>query len=341
MQAQRRRRRPVWITWERQRRSITLASRVGATLVMLDYDDRGAWRYPLCLARTLVTLVANRGGIVYVQNPSMVLATVAALLKWPLRYTLVVDRHSNFLQADEVVRGGTARVLAAMSRYTIRRADLTIVTNRDIASGYVNTTGRAFILPDPYPEVPGADSIGAAVSGRLDLLFVSTWQVDEPIAEVMEACRRMPDEVRVFISGRPRPRHAELIAAKPANFVMTGFLPDDEYFALMGRVDGVIAVSTRPGTLCCGAYEGVSMGKPIVVSGSAITRDYFAEGAVYTDGTADSLEACFREMLAARERLTSEVRAFRERSAAAWEQRLAALLRQVDRLHAGEPAVDA
>src|ERR1051325_9121850 len=90
-------RRPrIWITWETQRRSITLARRLGAELHIMDWESRGALRYPLSILATAKLLFRHRRSVVFVQNPSMVLATFAGFLKNWLGYTLVVDRHSNF-----------------------------------------------------------------------------------------------------------------------------------------------------------------------------------------------------------------------------------------------------
>ena len=43
----------IWIAWERQRRSLGLAARLGARLCLFLDEDRGWLRYPLSAAKTL------------------------------------------------------------------------------------------------------------------------------------------------------------------------------------------------------------------------------------------------------------------------------------------------
>ena len=59
-------------------------------------------------------------------------------------YKLVVDRHSNFW-----FRGGRLRqwLNGWLSRYSIRRADITIVTNDELVNDFIDGLGRAFVLP--------------------------------------------------------------------------------------------------------------------------------------------------------------------------------------------------
>jgi len=303
---------------------LTLSKAVGAELYIFDWERRGAWRYPLSLLATAKQLI-RRPGIVFVQNPSMVLAVFAAALKNLLGHKLIVDRHSNFAFPGDS-RGPLARRVSNwMSEFSIRRADVTIVTNNELVQEFVAGRGRAFVLPDPFPEIPARAPIERANPRPFEILFVSSWQTDEPIREMIETCRILGDDVRVYVSGRPKPGFQSLLARRPENFVPTGFLTDDNYFDLMASVDAVMAVSTRPATLCCGAYEGATMGKPLILGDSSATRAYFSAGAVYTSATVDDLVLKIRLLINNHASLTSDVRAFHARASVEWPKRLAAL----------------
>ena len=302
----------------------------------MELEHFGAGRYAASLLKTLGLLWRFRGEVVCVQNPSMVLAFFAAILRPLLRYVLIVDRHSNFEAYDRSSRSFVHAILRGMSRFSIKRADLTIVTNTEIADAYIRGVGTPFVLPDPYPDTPAAS--GPAIRpdpDTLSVMFVSSWQTDEPIAEVMEACRRMGSRVRVSISGRVRPGYEALLRDAPANFVATGFLSDEEYFELMRSVDLVIAVSTRQGTLCCGAYEGVAMGKPVLVNNEQITKEHFSEGALYTDSTVEDFVRLFTIALQERDTLALDVRRFYQKSTERIRERIATLSRMIDELAAG------
>jgi glycosyltransferase involved in cell wall biosynthesis len=271
----------VWITWEKQRRSLNLSHRLGARLFVFEDSGIRIVRYIIAGLKTLRVLLTSRRRIVFVQNPSMVLASVACLLKRVLGYWLVVDRHSSDFTSPDGRRSLSRALLARLSVYTIRRADLTIVTNQELAGRVLREGGRPFVLPDPFPELSEQRSDRAGAG--LEILFVCSWAPDEPIAEVVEACRALEGRATVFASGKPKKRYAPVLSAAPPNFVSTGFLPDPEYFRLMARVDVVMALTRRPATLVCGAYEALSLGKPVILGNSDVLRAYFDRGAVYSD----------------------------------------------------------
>ena len=320
----------IWIAWETQRRSITLARHVGAELHIMDWERRGALRYPLSLLATLKLLFRHRRGVVFVQNPSMVLAAFACLLRNWLGYTLIVDRHSNFWFGGGRFGWISRPILSVMSRYSLRRADLTLVTNQELAKSHVDGLGRAFVLPDPFPDVgPRSAARMPDVRAPFSILFVSSWQTDEPIRETVEACRILGDAVRIYISGRAKPEYASMLDSKPANFIPTGFLSDEEYFDLMNSVDAVMAVSTRPATLCCGAYEGVALGKPLILGDSSATKDYFSAGCLYTSATRDDIVEKIRYLIVNRGILARDISHLFVAKSDAWNRSLAALNRAI------------
>lgn len=341
MKAPRTRKDRVWIAWERQRRSLGLSARLGARLDLFIDEDRGWLRYPISAAKTLKVLMQSRGKAVFVQNPSMLLAALAGVLKKPLGYFLAVDRHSNFSFLSGGPPGPKRMASNLLSGFTLRRADLTIVTNAELAEKVAAMGGRPLVLPDPFPEIPGPAIKTASFpparppGAPAEILFVSSWAFDEPIAETIEACRALQGRVNVRITGRVKPAFARMLAGAPENFIPTGFIGDAEYFDLMARADAVMAVTSRSCTLVCGAYEAIALGKPVVLGDSAALRDYFDEGAVYTDSTAPDLIRCLRELLDDLPRHAEGIRSLLARRSPEWEESLEALEDRVDRAVAG------
>lgn len=313
---------PIWIAWERQRRSLSMADRLGARLMLLTYDASKLRRYPLSAWHTVRELRRSAGGTVFVQNPSQVLAALAALLKGYFAIVLVVDRHSNFVELESSKSPLRNMVESALSNYSVRRADLTIVTNRELSILVQKKGGRPFVLPDPFPLVRSLTPPVPRSARPFELLFVASWSADEPIAAAIELCRRLGDDIVVRITGRVKPDYHDLLNDAPANFVATGFISDDEYFDLMSHADAVLAVTTRPATLTCGAYEAVTMGKPMVLGDSPSVRDYFDSGAVYTDGTPADLEKQVRVLMADLPRYREQVQQFHSRREKEWDKRL-------------------
>lgn len=317
----------AWIAWEKQRRSLGLARLLGADLRLFLHS--GWLRYPKNLAGTAGLLARSRGGLVFVQNPSMVLAAWAAALKGPLGYALVVDRHSNFAHLAGNGAGLKRRLSDLLSGFTLRRADLTLVTNAELAEHVERAGGRAFVLPDPFPDLsdwlPRAAAAEAEPRGIREILFVSSWAFDEPIAEAIEAARRIKGEAVIRITGRIPAGYARMLRSAPENFVPAGFLPEEGFFAAMARSDAVMAVTKRQATLVCGGYEGAAMGKPLILGDSRALREFFDAGCVYTDGTPADLEARIRALIADLPAYRSAIRAWRARRESEWRERFAAL----------------
>lgn len=321
--------RRTWIAWETQRRSLNLSARLGAKLVLCLDEDRGWLRHLVSARRTLRVLRGQRGQIVFVQNPSMLLAALACLMKRRHGYFLVVDRHSNFDFLSPGKAGLKRRLADLLSGYTLRGADLTVVTNAELAARIEALGASAHVLADPFPEtgvLPPAEAPRDGAARRIpEILFVSSWAFDEPIAETIEACRRLRGRAVVRITGKPKPGFARLLASAPGNFIPTGFVPDAEYFALMARCDAVMAVTRRPMTLVCGAYEAAALGKPMILGDSRALRAYFHLGAVYTDASAGDIEAKIESLLGELARYGGEVRLLRDLRAGEWERAFKAL----------------
>ena len=70
----------IWISWERHRRTSTLAEHFGIPLHTLLYSGPAPVRYLVLSIRTTALLFRERPGVLVVQNPSIVLATLAGFL---------------------------------------------------------------------------------------------------------------------------------------------------------------------------------------------------------------------------------------------------------------------
>lgn len=331
----------LWIAWETQRRSLGLAPLLGADLRL--FLHKGWSRYPRSLAGTASLLSKKPGNMVFVQNPSMVLAAWACLLKGPLGFPLVVDRHSNFAYLAGRKAGLKRRLSDWLSDFTLRNADLTLVTNAELAERVERAGGRAFVLPDPFPDLsawrPVAEAAESEPRAIREILFVSSWAFDEPIEAALEACRRLRGEAVVRITGRVPAGYARKLRSAPDNFIPTGFLSENDFLAAMAKCDAVMAVTTREATLVCGGYEGAAMGKPLILGNSSALRAYFDAGCVYTDGSAADLEMRIRDLIGGLPAYRAAIRVWHARREAEWRCRLSALEGVLAALAAPAPAL--
>lgn len=283
----------IWITWEIQRRNRTLSRSLDAVLNELVFKGSRLLRYPVLIARTALTIAKERPAVLFVQNPSMVLALFAVSSRWFFRAPVVVDAHNAGVFPFE----GTKSWANRLTRFILRKADITIVTNSGLADYVSGAGGRPFVLPDPLPEIRLPEKKGAPLKGKRNVLFICTYAKDEPYLEVIRAASMLSPDICVYISGNPKGKEKSFSHLLPSNAVLTGYLPEDEYLSLFNSVDAVVDLTTREDCLVCGAYEAVAMGKPMVLSGTRTLKKYFSMGAVFTDNSAEDLACKIKEAL--------------------------------------------
>jgi glycosyltransferase involved in cell wall biosynthesis len=324
----------AWITWEHQRRNVGVSSGLGVPLFVLAFTGGRLKRYVKSLLATARVLTTKRPSVLFVQNPSIVLAFTAVVWGRLGGRPVIVDAHNAGLTPLE----GRSSLLTRAAAFISRHASLTIVSNAALTPIVDAYGGRPFVLPDPIPELPaGVAPDGAA--DRLRVLFICTYASDEPYPAVVQAARAFIDEAQVYVTGRLKPQHEALRQSAPANVIFTGFLPEGRFIGLLHAADVVMDLTTRDNCLVCGAYEGVAAGKPLILSDSRATREYFSRGVVYTDNTPGSIEQCLREALADRRRLAQEVAQLRTRLVDDWSRRSEILKREIAKLRGQDAQV--
>jgi glycosyltransferase involved in cell wall biosynthesis len=308
----------IWISWERHRRSRELSRALSVPLYEVVSRWGGHFRSIECGLRTVAILLRVQPSLLFVQNPSVQLAALASFLKPLLGYKLVVDRHSNFDFAN------TSRGLFnRLSNYGLRKADLTIVTNEAVQRIVEEKGGRAIILQDLLPTLNAKK--GPSREGPLRIVYVCSFSADEPVQEVLEAAALLDRNVHVYVTGRVPAAFQARAQRAPSTITFTGFLPEDDYLDLLGSADVVMALTKREHTLLCGAYEGVSLRKPLVLSDQGALRSYFARGVVHTENTPKAIAAAIRSAVENRERLAAELSALAPELQADWSARFGRL----------------
>ena len=311
--------RAIWITWERQRRNRGVANAIGAELYEVDIRAPRLKRYFLALRETVRILQRTRPQILIVQNPSLILTCFAVTWGRVRGVPVVIDAH-NVGVIPEGDRPTPIALVAALAR----QASMTIVSNKSLASRVQQYGGRSFVLPDAIPVLPRGRP-PKQLSGSIRVLFICTYQHDEPYEAVIKAARQLDEGVTVYITGNPKEKAEALRKIAPPNVIFTGFLPEEDYIGLLREVDLVVDLTLLDNCLVCGAYEAVAAGKPMVLSDWPESCAYFSRGTVPTDNTVDGIAASIRRALAERRRLTDEVNSLREELIRDWSDRREAL----------------
>jgi hypothetical protein len=240
---------------------------------------------------TLAYLIRKKPRLVVTQNPSLVLAMFVLVWRSLQRNAIrvVVDAHN---EAVEPIMH-TGWIFQRLSRWVIRAADYTVVTNRFLADKVVTMGGRPLVLPDPLPDVPPGAIRLFEKSDTLTFLVVATYAKDEPIEQILEAARRVGGKFEFLFTGNYRKLPTQMIAGAPANAKFLGFLSDNDYWRAMQHAHAVIDLTTLDDCLVCGAYEAIAAGRPQILSRTRALMEYFRKGAVFCDADAAAIiKAC-------------------------------------------------
>lgn len=289
----------IWVSWENQRRSIELAKSFNAHLHILntplDTVSIPLIKYLLLCAKTLLLLINTKPKIVFAQNPSIILASLICVFKGIFHYNAIIDRHSNF--KFHKTRGLKWRIFHIISKYSVRKADLTLVTNRYLADLVKSWGGRSFVLQDKLPELPFKKKI--LLEGKKNVVFITGFHEDEPIEEMIYAFEYLDKDWIGYFTGNYKPFFRKKnITNLPHNIRLTGFLPEEKYQSLLHSADLLVVLTKQEYTLTCGAYEGISLNKPLILSDTVTIRDYFKKGVIYTKPGSSSIAKSIRKGIA-------------------------------------------
>lgn len=310
----------IWITWENQRRTNELAKSLDAELFIIDSEDRQGLRHLSNAVKTISLIRKYKDHIIIVQNPSRILAALAALLKLAWGFPLVVDRHTNFRIGKSISFDPRIWFVILCSEFSIRVADLTIVTNRYLKEIVESKGGKGFVLPDKVPSLDfqRREKCGNEVFNK-KVIFICTYADDEPYEQVVEAARYLRDDIEIYITGNYRKQKKVLPENSPDNVIFTGFIPDIDYEHLLAEADVVIDFTSLEWCLICGGYEAMALSKPFITSNTVALQEFYEDAAVYSDHSPRSIADAIEKALGRVEVYTSRISVLRERKQFEWE----------------------
>ncbi len=305
----------VWGPPSHGPRSQVFARELGIPIEFVDVTRKRGWtaalgKYPRQAWRTVRLLREARPDLVFVQSPPSFAVLAVAFYARRGDRRFVVDAHSDALQAWYWTRPRW------LYRAVARRAAATIVTNERFAGMIRSWGARALVIRDIPTEFP----VGTAprLEHEFNVMVVSTYASDEPLAAVLEAARGLPG-VGFHVTGDPS-RSAIDLSPAPDNVHFTGFLEQRDYYALMASVDAVMCLTTRDDTMQRGACEALSMGVPVITSDWPLLREYFSRGTVHVESDAGSIEAGVERMLAEHPEHAVGIKALQKLQAAEWAE---------------------
>ena len=314
----------VWYAWEQHRRSRVLAKEYEAELVEIIYKNQ-LLRYPLSIYRTLSSIIEKKPKVVFCQNPSVVLAFILALTKQILNYKLIVDRHSNFKFDTASSKNPKLILFHYLSNFSIKHADITIVTNNFLSQIVTNKKGKPVVLPDKIPELELNEKI--ELNNSFNLFFICSFSSDEPYIEIFEAVKSI-ENLTLYVTGDYN--KAGLSKEKIAsNIILLGFIDEKVYLKYLNSVDAVIVLTNQDHTLNCGSYESVCAEKPMVLSDFNVIKNYFYKGVIYSKLDSGSISNAIRQLISSKNKLNDDVKNIKKELQISWKVQSAILTKEL------------
>jgi glycosyltransferase involved in cell wall biosynthesis len=118
------------------------------------------------------------------------------------------------------------------------------------------------------------------------VLVAGSYGRDEPVAEVLQAARRLGAGV-VAITGRRSnaARNGHDISDLPPNVVLTDYVSVSDFDDLLQHCDVVLGLTRHDGIQLSVCNEALGFGRPLVMSGTPLLRALFGSGAIAVDSS--------------------------------------------------------
>jgi glycosyltransferase involved in cell wall biosynthesis len=268
-------------------------------------------RYVVQAFLALAILFRERPRVVFVQNPPVFAPLFAWVYCAPTRAVLIIDSHTDALQSR------LWRWSLPLHRFLSRRALTTIVTNEHLGQIVARWGARSQMIIDVPSELPVGKPY--PVEYPFNVAMVSSFAPDEPLDQVLEVARSLP-EVGFYVTGDPSRSRRPLPTELPDNLHVTGFLPDHEYYGLLRSAQAVMALTTEDYTMQRGACEAVWLGQPIITSDWPLLRRAFHKGTIHVDNTVEGIRAGVSQMRARHQQLANEIVLLQEERRRQWEE---------------------
>lgn len=313
----------IYISWSKHSQvSDTMAYYLGAKSYCISYFKRqltifAPLKYILATFKTIFLLQKNKPDIVFVQNPPVfaVLAVWIYCLLYKSQY--VVDSHSGVFTLKRWA------IFLWLYRYLSKRALVNLLHNEPLKKVVSNWGAQAITL-EPGPMKMKTDGQYPLLKG-FNVVVVSTYSEDEPISEVINAAKHLPN-INFYITGSLKKAPKNIINNIQQNIVLTDFISPNEYGALLKGCDVVVCLTKNDNTMQSGALEALELGRPIITSDWNILQNYFYKGTIHIDNTAVSLEMAIEKIRKNHSYYLKEVNNLREECHASWARRFSKLL---------------
>jgi glycosyltransferase involved in cell wall biosynthesis len=180
-------------------------------------------------------------------------------------------------------------------------------------------------MPRNYSAAePSRTEEGATYS----IAVVNTFAPDEPIEPILSAAKSLP-EVHFYIMGHLTLANPAQITNPPKNVTFTDWLSHDQYWDLLKKSRAVMTLTTYPYSLVAGGTDGMSVGKPIILSRQPALTSHFTKGTIFVEHTPQSIIKGIEQLRAEENDLKTQIAELAVEKRKTWEANFQQLLQMV------------
>jgi glycosyltransferase involved in cell wall biosynthesis len=267
----------IWMSWHHSRRSQGLAHLLSLEMIALQLEAWTPLRHAFSFVWTCWQLLRRRPATIFIQHSFLLTLTIALYSSMrrggPL---IIVDIHTKALRRG--LPGAAGKIFLRLRQWSFRRVRLVIVANSEMLPMAMQLGAPVLVMPDPLPR-PTWPAVSAGPRTNYFVL-VASYATDEPWEEFLAVAGEI--DTTFYCTGKPTARVLRGNTLPP-NVRLTGWLSEDAYWQLLSGATGVMSLTREEGCVQCGAAEALSVGRPVVLTGTEAQRAEFRDAAAYVN----------------------------------------------------------
>lgn len=306
---------PVLIAWkEYQRRVEVMAPYLGVEHFYFyhSWEVRSklhkALSYLPKTINTLACLFRIKPVIVFVQFPPTPALYAVAFYSWLTGARYVSDCHMGVTNSHWL-HWPFAKKLLTHGKVIVHNEHLVGLVEEELnVKPFVLRDGIAKKQVDACEKNSLLPTFG--LSAKEYVIFPCSFSADEPMEEVIEAARSLP-EIMFVMTWHPEKLEKRIHNMLPKNVLLTGFLKTDDFDHLFANAGAALILTVHEGVQLSGVQEAMAFEIPAIVSDLKTTRFLYKDHPVYVKTDAGSIAHGVTLALKDRSKLESSMKMLR------------------------------
>ena len=308
----------AWVAF--QRRSLSMKEYFNYELKFITFAFKNRILRPLeYLYKTFITFssfIKERPNVIWIQLPPNILLHLAYIYKilFDRQLLIIADCHNATFRKPWIKIPGTV--------FLLNKCDLVLIHNDSVKQQALDSqidADKIYVLEDPPASLKSNIEEPNELHSTPQIVCPCSFNRDEPIAEILDAARLMP-EITVIITGNyNRAKGIHDLSDVPDNVKLTGFISTEEFDLQINRANAILGLTKLDGIQLSVANEALGASKPMILAHTETLKKLFYRGAVYVNPLqADSIARGCQEAIAMKEQLREEVIKLRREKESSW-----------------------